>query len=1121
MKHDIEANWLKAVNFKPMPGEIVVYDEDDTHSFKRIKIGALDENSEAINVNDLPFVTPIGSYQVTKTTEWDYNNLSGVKFYSPVLDVTGWKVSDVVLPKEIALTSQWKLVDTEPWAYDTTGVNQILFDTPDIFTAEIKFGSLGFFPTFMIAYNAGEIPVSYMGYNFTIDIPETGLYQLQYGTDSLRHYLLAGSINYGVKDEYTPFVQGDWNQNDPKAPDYIKNKPFGNNIREGLFEHTYALGYDEIEDYYAEGLGVGQYDIIENEEYQVVVNGTEYLCTCFKTEDDLYALGNPGFFDEDLMNDIPFILVFGQINDVYGHMFYPAEEPETLAYYHISVRGLTGKIDKVPGEFLYQPDWEQNNETAPDYIKNKPGQVDWNAYGQSNGILNQPFGIVQKNTILAEISDVVVTHDQYWDSNMGPGKPISYVEFTPPSIPLQNLTNFQDYYFEIDTHSLMGKFNITLNQQLQGSAYKTDVDLKTGRIECKDSHIPTFTRMTITNLSEYVYPIENKYLPFNIVDEDGDTTQAVSVISYDGAQAIERRLGSRINGALDQTSINTQNITKINSQLENTVQYNKTQNLTTGQQSTARKNINAQEQISITSSLKYGDNVYLKNGTGLILKGKTVYKNMCSVNTTGEFTQMAVYDIEPLEPGIYTFSCYVETNNPSNVGVIHFLNSRGSEISGNTSRTLSANNGKRNIYTINFDETITQLRVYSGQTFNEATGYTATFYDIQMEANHMATDYEPYQTSQTGIGAKIIFNSSELFANAILMDGDSLDFVNKTITRADGSSSSITTTGPSLSNFVKADYKVRTNGEALLTYTHLPLVSYNPQKLTDPQRLTVRKTLQITGKPGGNESSCFGYSTVASGQYSFAEGNSTKATNVAAHAEGYSAEASGWSAHAEGHKTTALGEKSHAEGYLTNAENLAAHAEGQQTVASGQWSHAEGLASKATNNSAHAEGNSCQATNSAAHAEGVNSVASGYASHAEGSETLASSYYGHAEGFKTQATGNYAHSEGRYTIANGDTQHVQGKYNIKLGSAYAHIVGNGKSEEERSNAHTLDWDGNAWYAGQVKAKGFVVENTDGTTITAAAVPAPKTDNTDENKMLMVVNGKPTWVAITNGNEVAF
>ena len=58
-------------------------------------------------------------------------------------------------------------------------------------------------------------------------------------------------------------------------------------------------------------------------------------------------------------------------------------------------------------------------------------------------------------------------------------------------------------------------------------------------------------------------------------------------------------------------------------------------------------------------------------------------------------------------------------------------------------------------------------------------------------------------------------------------------------------------------------------------------------------------------------------------------------------------------------------------------------------------------------------------------------------------------------------------------------QHVQGKYNINDDSnVYAHIVGNGTSNVARSNAHTLDWSGNAWYAGSVSA---------GTTATPAAV----------------------------------
>ena len=38
---------------------------------------------------------------------------------------------------------------------------------------------------------------------------------------------------------------------------------------------------------------------------------------------------------------------------------------------------------------------------------------------------------------------------------------------------------------------------------------------------------------------------------------------------------------------------------------------------------------------------------------------------------------------------------------------------------------------------------------------------------------------------------------------------------------------------------------------------------------------------------------------------------------------------------------------------------------------------------------------------------------------------------------------------------------------VETPATYANIVGNGTSDTARSNAHTLDWDGNAWYAGDV------------------------------------------------------
>ena len=50
MKHDKEENWLKAVNFKPLAGEMIIYDADGEYNSPRIKIG--DGNTV---VSELPF----------------------------------------------------------------------------------------------------------------------------------------------------------------------------------------------------------------------------------------------------------------------------------------------------------------------------------------------------------------------------------------------------------------------------------------------------------------------------------------------------------------------------------------------------------------------------------------------------------------------------------------------------------------------------------------------------------------------------------------------------------------------------------------------------------------------------------------------------------------------------------------------------------------------------------------------------------------------------------------------------------------------------------------------------------------------------------------------------------
>ena len=105
-------------------------------------------------------------------------------------------------------------------------------------------------------------------------------------------------------------------------------------------------------------------------------------------------------------------------------------------------------------------------------------------------------------------------------------------------------------------------------------------------------------------------------------------------------------------------------------------------------------------------------------------------------------------------------------------------------------------------------------------------------------------------------------------------------------------------------------------------------------------------------------------------------------------------------------------------------------------------------------------------------ATGYDVTASGLCSHAEGTLTVASGDYSHAEGNGAYAIGTASHAEGSGTIARGYYQHVQGQLNIEdTENKYAHIVGNGTDSSDRSNAHTLDWDGNGWYQGDLYVGG--------------------------------------------------
>jgi hypothetical protein len=240
------------------------------------------------------------------------------------------------------------------------------------------------------------------------------------------------------------------------------------------------------------------------------------------------------------------------------------------------------------------------------------------------------------------------------------------------------------------------------------------------------------------------------------------------------------------------------------------------------------------------------------------------------------------------------------------------------------------------------------------------------------------------------------------------------------------------------------------------------------------------------------------YELKASGYASHAEGGGTEARGNYSHSEGYQTFAIGIGSHAEGKQVAVYGEYSHGEGITTTVRGNYSHVEGQNNYVTGDGSHAEGENNSVSADKAHAEGykNEIQSGATVAHVEGYQNIVSGEAghaegrgntvsgarahaegdgctasanfSHAEGKQTSASARMAHAEGELTEAKGQTAHAEGRGTIAAASSSHAEGRWNIEdTAGTYAHILGNGSSADSRSNAHTVDWNGNAWFAGDI------------------------------------------------------
>nr|DAQ36171.1 MAG TPA: hypothetical protein [Caudoviricetes sp.] len=269
------------------------------------------------------------------------------------------------------------------------------------------------------------------------------------------------------------------------------------------------------------------------------------------------------------------------------------------------------------------------------------------------------------------------------------------------------------------------------------------------------------------------------------------------------------------------------------------------------------------------------------------------------------------------------------------------------------------------------------------------------------------------------------------------------------------------------------------------------------------------------------------------GSYAFAEGYGTTASGIWSHAEGCNAQAFGYASHAEGENTNAVGRSSHAEGYNTIVGRFVfTIISGDSTAKTYTLSSVTGLTvnmlySIQYGNTITRDAGTITAIDSStktitvatytelsgnnnylfvsenprlgdipyntceyAHAEGSGTEALGDYSHAEGHNTKTLEDASHAEGEDTITRGWRSHAEGHGTIANGLNQHVQGAYNI-ADTTSLDIVGNGADNNNRSNAYTLDKQGNGWFASEV-----YVGSTSGTNKDSGSVRLAKITELD-------------------------
>lgn len=278
-KHDIQANWEKAVGFIPKQGELIVYDADENYDYQRIKIG-----DGVKNVNALPFYNDgFVSYSEQNLTDEQKlqarTNIDASDFSGDWTDLIN---SPISIDKEKSLYTDIiynpeKNKMTQLADFTNLSILQSIFIKSGCVSNQINRPALASYVYLAFYYKwndethneiAGTIDIDSISLidskNYSVNIsgsttdtlymildlstlteenkalfPTTGLYfKFTYDTAKYKYYYIRAELQFRhvlrsdwisteiarVSDIPTQ-IQADWNQTDDTAVDFIKNKP--------------------------------------------------------------------------------------------------------------------------------------------------------------------------------------------------------------------------------------------------------------------------------------------------------------------------------------------------------------------------------------------------------------------------------------------------------------------------------------------------------------------------------------------------------------------------------------------------------------------------------------------------------------------------------------------------------------------------------------------------------------------------------------------------------------------------------------------------------------------------------------------------------------------------------